>query len=104
MCFSDTQGHTLDYISQGRRSHQNIGGGGGANIIELSWMSWGRFELNVFDNWYCNSVCNKLQRFKYENENRLKPSWTSVKWNGGGYSANIMFWVRSWTAAEASVH
>ena len=70
---------------QGRRRHQNIGGG--ANIIELSWGSGGHSELNAFDNWYCNSVCDELQRFKYENENRLKPGWTSVEWNGGGYSA-----------------
>ena len=42
--------------------------------------------------------------FKYENENRLKPSWTSVEWNGGEYSAKIMFWVHSWTAGEASIH
>ena len=34
-------------------------------------------------------MCDELQRFKYENENRLKPmpGWTSVEWNGGGYSA-----------------
>ena len=38
--------------------------------------------IPAFDNWYCNSVCEELQCSKYENENRLKPSWTSVKWNG----------------------
>ena len=58
----------------------------------------------MFDNQYCHSVCDELQRFKYKNENRLKPSWTSEEWNGGGYSAKIMFWARSWKAAEASVH
>ena len=77
---------------------------GGANIIELSWGSGGRFGLNAFDNRYCNSVCDELQRFKYESKNRLKPGWSSMKWNGDGYSAKIMFWARSWTAAEASAH
>ena len=90
---------------QGRRSHQNIGG---ANIIELGWGSEECCELNAFDTvistHYCNSVCDELQRFKYENENQLKPSWTSEEWNGHGYSAKIMFWAHSWTAAEASVH
>ena len=47
-------------------------------------------------------MCDELQRFKYENENRLKPSWTSEEWNGRGYSAKIMLWPHSWTAAEAS--
>ena len=32
--------------------------GGGANIIQLSWGSGGHFELNAFDNRYCNSVCD----------------------------------------------
>ena len=53
-------------ILQGRRSHQIWGGG--ANIIELSWGSGGRSELNAFDNRYCNSLYDELQRFKYENE------------------------------------
>ena len=60
--------------------------------------------ITAFNNRYCNSVCNELQCFKYENKNRLNPSWTSLKWNGGGYSAKIMLWARSWTVAEASVH
>ena len=58
----------------------------------MNW-SGGRSELNAFDsidnvfiiydNRYCNSVCDELQRFEYENENRLKPGWTSVQWKGG---------------------
>ena len=29
-------------VYQGRRSYQNIGGGGGANLIELRMVVWGR--------------------------------------------------------------
>ena len=39
------------YIYQGCSSHQNIWG-----VIEVSWGSGGHFELNVFDNGYCNRV------------------------------------------------